>query len=336
MRNTSAPIDQQPADDELETSEFEGPDPVAAELDSADGLYQPQLIDPLKLRVRSLLTEVSLRALAERVGVPAKSLTDWLDDTRPARKVGPAVSKWFAKLQLQSKGRSYVVTPSGVRVQTALEHSREHGEFVVIHGGPGVGKTITARRVASQHAGICMVTVDPTTSGLIPALELVAEELGVSEAVGGAKRLSALIRRRIEMSTEPVVLLVDEAQHLSMAAVEALRAIHDRCGCGLVLMGNETSYSRLVGGPRTAHYAQIRSRIGLKVRVAKPTDDDVRYVAAAWGVVDERALKVLREVAARPGALRTVSKLLLLCARKGEEITRETLLVTSRTYGAEV
>lgn len=331
MRNTTEAPDQDHDEHEPESR----PDPIAAELDDADQLYVPQLEDPLKLRVRGLLETVSQRDLAERIGVSHATLGHWLDGDRPARKVGPAVSAWFAKLQVQSKGKSFIVTPSSVRVKAALEHAREYGEFVVIHGGPGVGKTITARQFVVGTPGACMVTVDPMTSGLIPALEAVAEGLGITDAAGGAKRLGALIQRRIEQGSD-VVLLIDEAQHLSMAAVEALRAIHDRTGCGLVLMGNETSYTRLIGGPRTAHYAQIRSRIGLRVRLAKPTDEDIRYVAAAWGVVDERALKVLREVASRPGALRSVSKLLLLCARKGAEITRDTLRVTSREYGAEV
>ena len=35
------------------------------------------------------------------------------------------------------------------------------------------------------------------------------------------------------------LLIIDEAQHLLLPALESLRSIHDATACGLVLMGNE-------------------------------------------------------------------------------------------------
>jgi DNA transposition AAA+ family ATPase len=144
----------------------------------------------------------------------------------------------------------------------------------------------------------------------VPALEEVAEACGIQDPAGGARRIARQIRAKVRGTHG--LIIIDEAQHLSMAAVEELRSIHDVTKVGLALVGNETSYARIASGNRAAHFAQINSRLGLKLFLRRPTGGDVKAVAAHWKVTDEETVKLLERVALRPGALRSVVKVLRL------------------------
>jgi hypothetical protein len=68
------------------------------------------------------------------------------------------------------------------------------------------------------------------------------------------------------------LMVLDEAQHADMDAIEELRAIHDENGCGLVLMGNGEVLTRIQGNSRQASHAQLYSRAG--VRAVQHTFND--------------------------------------------------------------
>jgi DNA transposition AAA+ family ATPase len=110
------------------------------------------------------------------------------------------------------------------------------------------------------------------------------------------------------------LLIFDEAQHLSLAALETIRAIYDEAGMGLALVGNDIVYSRLKGGGDTALFAQIYSRIGKRVALKAVDDTDAERFAAAFGVTEPTAVTDLQAIAKKPGALRGVVKTLRLAA----------------------
>src|ERR1035437_1267786 len=49
------------------------------------------------------------------------------------------------------------------------------------------------------------------------------------------------------------LLVIDEAQHLSVAALDQIRSIHDATDLGIALVGNQQVYARLTGGNRAAY-----------------------------------------------------------------------------------
>ena len=106
------------------------------------------------------------------------------------------------------------------------------------------------------------------------------------------------------------LLVVDEAQHLSLRALESLRGIHDATGTGLALLGNNPLYTRMAGWKRRAEYAQLQSRMGKLVSLGPPGPGDVEALLAAWGVSVKRIRRTAMEIATRPGALRGLTKAL--------------------------
>lgn len=230
----------------------------------------------------------------------------------------------------------YVETASSARIRLVLDFARTNGDMGVVCGAPGVGKTRTARHFADQHPGdVWIATMTPASSALVPALEAVAEALGVHETLSGARRVARAIRSHVGDGASKL-LVVDEAQHLSMVAIEELRQVHDATGCGLVFMGNETVHARFHNKVKRANYAQIASRVGIRAFVPAPTDDDVAALCAAWSVTDEDAVDLLTEHAKRPGALRSVAKLVRVATANGARPSTHILRASLKIVDAEV
>ena len=104
------------------------------------------------------------------------------------------------------------------------------------------------------------------------------------------------------------LLVVDEAQHLGVRALDGLRGIHDAAGVGVALLGGDPLWTRMVGGRTGAAFAQLHSRVGRAVRLGRPSDGDVDAVLAAWSLRGKRMRAVARRIASRPGALRGLTK----------------------------
>jgi len=239
------------------------------------------------------------------------------------RRKDPALLRW-------------VPTKSAERVLRVLNFAFEHGDMGVVCGVPGIGKTRTATHFASEHPdSVWVATMTPASAALVPALEAVAERVGVHETLSGARRISASIRAHIGRGAGRL-LVIDEAQHLSMVAVEELRQIHDATGCGLVFMGNDTVYERFSGKMKWAKYAQISSRVGIKVELKRPTAGDIDALCRAWGIEDADAMEMIASQAARPGALRGVVKVLQLARSNGAAVTADALAAAIDLLDAEV
>lgn len=290
---------------------------------------------------------LTVKGLAEELSLPRPSLSRWLG-AKPrrggeAKRVSAAVAEWLEEEEHTAEEANgapvaecsvdeFVETPTSERISSALAYAKANRDMAVIYGGPGVGKTRTIREFVSLYENVWVVTATPATSGVVPCLEEVADALGLKEPSGGARRLSRSIRTRVELIEG--LLIVDEAQHLTTSAIEELRSIHDACGLAIAFVGNETVYARM-GGARSAQFAQLASRLGLRVPFIRPDERDVRAIARAWAVADETAIATLVRVACQPGALRGVVKVLRLASAKGP-VTDQNVRVACDHLGIEV
>jgi len=123
---------------------------------------------------------------------------------------------------------------------------------------------------------------------------------------------------RREIRDEPVLLVIDEADHLTMASLEQVRAIFDQGGMGVVLIGMPGIEKRLV------RYAQLYSRVGFVHEFRPLPKQEVRgLLSQGWrppGVVlpndlvsDEKALAAILRVI--DGNFRLLERLLTQIAR---------------------
>lgn len=267
--------------------------------------------------------------LAAELEVDKQAVNRWLNASRCSRKdletIEPRVTEWLRERdQLDSivqeahaSRAEYLETPTLEKIVSALAWAKAHGDMLAVYGAPGVGKTTAIKAFAERYPNVWHATIEPASASVVPALEEIAESCGLKETSGGARRLSRAIAARVRDLQG--LLIVDECQHLTLSAVEQLRAIHDATGVGLALVGNELSYARLTGGVRAANYAQIFSRLGMRLHIAPPGRRDVVAVASRYHVRDEKSLDLLERIAQRPGGLRSVVKVVRSATDQGTQ-----------------
>jgi hypothetical protein len=196
----------------------------------------------------------------------------------------------------------YFETPTSSAITHYL-HWAQRGRLVLIVTGAGLGKTETAKHFLRDNHASYMATMTPSTSGIMPMQQRVLRALGEKNVIGSPAALTEMIIEKLA-GRKHAVLIVDEAQHLSIKALEELRSIYDATGAGMVLMGNEKVQQSIDGVARAAEFAQLFSRIGLRLPRPRAVAGDAEALAAAWQVTDEKMIAFLREIVDKPGAIR--------------------------------
>lgn len=268
-------------------------------------------------RVREIIEseDLSQQSVAREAGISTATLSQWLAGryTGDVEAVTGKLERWLAsKEPTLGQAKSvfdiprWIETPTGRRILKALDYVRILFDIAIIYGGAGLGKTRTLERYAEMFPNVWVVTMSPATAGVCSALEEIALTLGLRGIPGRAARLQREIVRRLKGTRG--VLIIDEAQHLMTSALEAVRSIHDASETGLVLCGNELIFSRLTGGARLATFAQLHSRIGVRVALRKTLLGDVKAICAALGISGTQETRFLYEISQKPGGLRSIMK----------------------------
>ncbi|TNC42847.1 ATP-binding protein, partial [Rubellimicrobium rubrum] len=231
--------------------------------------------------------------------------------------------------------------------EAAFIATRAHGRFVefadacseyryigVCHGRPGVGKTRSAREYAAWPGLSDYSFREPPTGTTADAVRLcrglfytaavantpksLQAGLGLNLARLGHARLvldgqMGAIDRMHQAERACPLVVVDEADRLSLKSLEHLRDLYDRYGFGLILLGMPGLEKRL------ARYPQFFSRIGF-VHEFKPLGaEETRVLLARHGTAlgvrfDPESLEHVEALAAviriTSGNLRLIERLL--------------------------
>jgi hypothetical protein len=277
---------------------------------------------PLQEQVRSVMDAegLSLTGLSQLTGVGKTRLSQWLKDKYPGDNaaIEADIRRWLESREAASAldgqmptAPEWVETPTARAVLSALSFAQMAEAVSVVYGGAGVGKTTTIRRYRQQAPNVWVVTATPAVSAPGPILTRIAQTLGI-RTTGAVHVIEANIIERVRETRG--LLVIDEAQHLTHRALDAVRSIHDAAGIGLALVGNEIVYSQLTGGSRSVGFAQLFSRVAKRVRLSRAKDTDVTALLQAWGITDKEARQLCLGIGRRPGALRGLSQTLRLAS----------------------
>ena len=259
--------------------------------------------------------EVQQSLAARQAGISAAALSTWLrgeykgDNGEVERKL----ARWLASSERRQEAISaapsvpeWAPTPTAKKIMNALHFAQEAGDLAVIYGGAGLGKTCTCEEYQRRNPNVWIATMAPDTARIYAALEEIAEAANLRSIPVRASRLRRELVKRFQGTGG--LLIIDEAQHLSVDALESIRAIHDATGVGLVLSGNEKVYTALFGGSRAATFAQLYSRVGKKVHVTKTSANDAAAYLAAAGLQDKKLCAALVGIATKDRNLRGMVK----------------------------
>lgn len=292
--------------------------------------------DAIRAEARALIAQegISQKQFSVLCGVAYGTFTPWMAGTYAGRgdRIAEAVRRGIDSHRAKTRTRvlapaapGFVATPTAEAIAGVLEHAQHMADFAVVTGAPGVGKTSTARAYARDHANVWMITSEPVHATPRALLDDLADALRVDARGTSSQRLSRDLAAR--MRGKDGLLIVDEAQHLTSATLDQLRSLHDRAEVGVALLGNETIFARLEGGTRAAHYAQLYSRVGMRLTRPKPVKADIDALLDAWGVEGKAERALLHVIARKPGALRGLTKVLriahMLAGAEGAEAVGE-------------
>lgn len=222
-------------------------------------------------------------------------------------------------------------TPTSREIATRIDLARSIAAMVAIVGAPGIGKTRTLKQYAKTRENVRYCVMSPAFASLSSALDRIGTELGIYDGQRSASTKHEGIVGMIKI-TGTEVLLIDEAQELSPAALNAIRAIHDDTGITIVLAGNPDVINQFYdrkgrNGNLKPRFAQISRRVTFRVELSNPLPEDVEVLARHWDVHDPNAHTFLKEQAAKGEGLGRMEGLIRIGRKLSKDgpVTRQHL-----------
>lgn len=153
--------------------------------------------------------------------------------------------------------------------------------FTVLTGEPGTGKTTLLNKLLEQRAGRCLVgvitTTHPNVSSLLP---WVADAFGLGlsgqDTVGYFRAFTTFLRQAFAAGRQ-VLLVVDEAQNLTLHTLEELRLLSNvndgrQNGIQIILAGQPNFRTLLTG----ADMRQLAQRVAVDYALEPLNEGDTR------------------------------------------------------------
>ena len=288
--------------------------------DAKDLLMTPEEVDAVRLETKNVMEGEAITgaAIAKEAGIAYGTFSSWLGNTYAGRndRIAAEVRKWLRAREVRKQTQAlaplapkFVATPTGEAFLAVFQHAQHMPDFAVVVGAPGTGKTTAACHYTRSTPNVFKVVAHPSLNGPRALLEEFSRVLGVWQA-GALNRVQRALVGRLRGTG--ALLMVDEAQHLTPIALDQLRSIHDEAEVGVVLLGNPAVYGRLEGQGRRTEFAQLFSRVGMRLSRPKPQKGDVDAILDAWAIEGGAERGLLHAIAKKPGALRSMTKTLKL------------------------
>lgn len=257
-----------------------------------------------------------LEPFLQEMDLGFSTLTAWLGDAYGGNdiNVGLKLDRWLdmrrqrrRTLAIAPRRPDFQLTASAQSYWGVLQHAQFTPDMVSIINAPGTGKTSTIVEYQKQNPNVWVMTGQPSFHSSRALLLDLAETLDIEEQ-SSAHGLTRAIQKRLRGTAG--LLIVDEAQHYHSEAHDQLRSFHDACKIGIAVVGNDTVQKRLEGGRKAAEFAQLFSRIGYRLKRDAAKRQDIDMLLDAWGIQGREERTELHGIARRPGALRSMDKVL--------------------------
>ena len=184
------------------------------------------------------------------------------------------------KAQPYKAVEDYIPTSVSEDIYRMIRYAQVNGGIAIAHGDAGIGKTKAAQKYVRENPTQAIyLEMSPVAGTLGNMLRLLARTLKLPES-RNKMELMLSIREKLEGTNK--VIIIDEAQHLKLSALEQIRTLADpnsitgTKGVGIVLIGNTEVYSKMKG-KQEAQFAQLFSRIKMSryYSTSNVTDEDV-------------------------------------------------------------
>lgn len=281
------------------------------------------------------VTGMSWTQLSKPTGIPTGTISQFGKGNYKGdnKKLARAIFRYRQNLTQQSQLKIeapevplYFETKTSKELMQLLAYA-QRGRMTFFAGGPGLGKTITAREYAESVSNAWIVTAEPVMNTLNKLCMAVLRAIGDHSGKMNSATSQYLMGK---LRGTAGLLIFDEAQELSLEQVEQIRSWYDQTQIGVAFLGNYRVVARMQGGSRQAEFAQLYSRVGLRLIRHVPLKDDIIALADEWRVQDNAMVAYLLFIGSKPGGLRSCTHALeiakLVATSNGEEMTKDHLV----------
>lgn len=287
-------------------------------IDTEKTAWTTEEMDALRAQTRAAIDQRGLTqaGAAREMQIGSSTLSTWFSNTYEgdSQKVCRAVTRWLyaqkaqaAVLDLVPAAPAFVMTETAREVIGVCRSAQVLGDMGVVVGPPGIGKTRAIAQYKSLSPRVVVATASAAICNMTAILQTFLTAHGAQMGKpSGAGRLGLTLEMRKHFK-EGWLLVLDEAQHAELEAIEELRAIQDETGCGLVLSGNPKVLTLLQGEGRQSDRAQLYSRTGVRAVLKGNSPEEVEQILEPMGVTNAEVLKIAKAIAAKD-SLRVVVK----------------------------
>ncbi len=213
----------------------------------------------------------SQKSIADEAGYSAAALSTWLKGTYSKHEdktfeialrsaLERILQKRFFSGNRVSRKFRRVNTSVTNTVFSVAKNCQQQGMMGLLTGSGGRGKTTAAEMYAASNSNVIYVRTSPfmTRTQLIGAI---AAPLNAIEKSAYAMQVSICDRVKGARS----LIIIDEAENISLEILDAVRQINDWSGCGLLFIGQENFYTMLARARKSHEYLVDRFKIRQRV-----------------------------------------------------------------------
>lgn len=280
--------------------------------------------EEIRARVEKFMEDNSLTldALALRTGTNASAISRYLtgNPTGDVAKLEKNLSDYLSKESRRKEWNDiYFETKCVKTCHVAFDIIWDSGDIGLVHGAAGLGKSTACNEYAKQHPTALFFTV---IQGRGNDYDLVKELWSLLPTARAAddRRLRRAEYVLKKMRGSGRLLIIDNAQRLSMSGLRWLNDFNDVTACPIALVGNDEVLTKIKNS------SQMSSRVGFKQDIGKMIADDDgsqkwlhaaadEMVKSMWPEAASEIKYLARDAADRPGHLRTLKKQLRIAIR---------------------
>lgn len=216
-------------------------------------------------KLNALISETSQAKAAQLTGISASAISTLRkgEYKGSTETVFRKLAEYFGvkeEAELTYSEVEYANTSISGQIYDIIRICHVKGGLAIACGDAGIGKTKAVRKYASDYStNTVVVTMNPCLTGVKSLLCTLAGRLGADRSHSIPDLWNAIVSKL----TDGMVIIFDEAQHMTLKDIEILRSFSDYFTdkgqtLGIVFIGNpETVYKM---GVKKAEFAQIANR----------------------------------------------------------------------------
>lgn len=220
--------------------------------------------------------------LAKSIGMSVGAVSAWLKGTYMGRNdtletlVAEFLNRRTAthrEISMLKRDFDFVPTENYELASDGIDVAEARGEFRLMIGISGIGKTMALNRIHENKRTSVLIRAyrGITTRGYMTRF---CKELGLEPRYSFGRMFEDIVA---EMKGTGRLVMVDEAEHLPIEAMDAMRTFSDFTGCSVILCGLPMLLNMLRSSTK---YTYIYNRTSLNISLGALREADVERMVA--------------------------------------------------------